>query len=44
MTPGYRVMFNGSHGRVELEVVEQTHLELGENAQIGPGSIHGTHA
>jgi quercetin dioxygenase-like cupin family protein len=37
-------MFNGSKGRLELEVEEQTHLDAGETAQIGPGSIHGTHA
>ncbi|KAJ9119021.1 hypothetical protein QFC22_003510 [Naganishia vaughanmartiniae] len=39
---GYRVMFNGSHGRLELEVVESTHNSLEEPALVGPGSIHGT--
>ena len=42
--PGYRVMFNGSHGRLELEVVESTHNSLDEPALVGPGSIHGTRA
>ncbi len=37
-------MFNGSKGRIELEVVESTHNELAEDAVVGPGSIHGTHA
>ncbi|GHJ85659.1 hypothetical protein NliqN6_2061 [Naganishia liquefaciens] len=41
---GYRVMFNGSHGRLELEVVESTHNSLDEPALVGPGSIHGTRA
>lgn len=42
MLLGYRVMFNGSHGRLELEVVESTHNSLEEPALVGPGSIHGT--
>ncbi|KAJ9092800.1 hypothetical protein QFC21_006676 [Naganishia friedmannii] len=41
---GYRVMFNGSHGRLELEVVESTHNSLEQPAFVGPGSIHGTRA
>lgn len=40
---GYRVMFNGSRGRLELEVVESAY-RTPEQIEIGPGSIHGTRA
>jgi predicted dehydrogenase len=36
---GYRLMVNGSKGRLELEVVENDHVSLGE----GP-AVHGTEA
>ncbi|KAJ1305158.1 hypothetical protein OPQ81_000192 [Rhizoctonia solani] len=40
---GYRVMFNGSHGRLELEVVESTHRTASDPLTTG-GQIHGTAA
>ncbi|CAE6464413.1 unnamed protein product [Rhizoctonia solani] len=40
---GYRVMFNGSHGRLELEVVESTHRSASDPLTTG-GQIHGTAA
>ncbi|KAH8827792.1 NAD(P)-binding protein [Flagelloscypha sp. PMI_526] len=40
---GYRVMFNGSHGRLELEVVESTH-RAPSGAEAMSGLIHGTAA
>ncbi|KAG9094339.1 hypothetical protein FS749_012678 [Ceratobasidium sp. UAMH 11750] len=40
---GYRVMFNGSHGRLELEVVESTH-RTPSDPQLTGGQIHGTAA
>ncbi|KIM81600.1 hypothetical protein PILCRDRAFT_821380 [Piloderma croceum F 1598] len=38
---GYRVMFNGTKGRLELEVVESTH-RLGKEAMTSTGAVHGT--
>ncbi|KAF8881373.1 NAD(P)-binding protein [Infundibulicybe gibba] len=38
---GYRVMFNGSHGRLELEVVESQYRSRSEAAEMS-GLIHGT--
>ncbi|EIN09348.1 oxidoreductase [Punctularia strigosozonata HHB-11173 SS5] len=38
---GYRVMFNGSLGRLELEVVE-SQFRLPADPQIAGGQIHGT--
>ncbi|KAH7102699.1 NAD(P)-binding protein [Auriculariales sp. MPI-PUGE-AT-0066] len=40
---GYRVMFNGSHGRLELEVVESTHRLPADGESLG-GLIHGVAA
>lgn len=40
---GYRVMFNGTGGRLELEVVESA-FRTSEQVTVGPGSIHGTRA
>ncbi|KAG8741425.1 hypothetical protein FRC10_002872 [Ceratobasidium sp. 414] len=40
---GYHVMFNGSHGRLELEVVESTH-RTPSDPQLTGGQIHGTAA
>ncbi|CAE6415777.1 unnamed protein product [Rhizoctonia solani] len=40
---GYRVMFNGSHGRLELEVVESTHRSASDPLTTG-GQTHGTAA
>lgn len=40
---GYRVMVNGSRGRLELEVVENDHVEPGGAAGPG-GSLHGERA
>ncbi|KAL5486049.1 hypothetical protein ACEPAI_7093 [Sanghuangporus weigelae] len=40
---GYRVMFNGSHGRLELEVVESKFREPA-GPQITGGMVHGTEA
>ncbi|TCD62053.1 hypothetical protein EIP91_007529 [Steccherinum ochraceum] len=37
---GYRVMFNGSQGRLELEVVESQFREISD-PQISGGQIHG---
>ncbi|EPQ51785.1 oxidoreductase [Gloeophyllum trabeum ATCC 11539] len=37
---GYRVMFNGSQGRLELEVVESAY-RLAEDPQLTGGQIHG---
>ncbi|KAG7530470.1 hypothetical protein FFLO_05011 [Filobasidium floriforme] len=39
---GYRVMFNGDKGRLELEVVETQFREIADAQTVGPGSIHGT--
>lgn len=36
-----RVMFNGTRGRLELDVVESTHRTAGESTTVG-GAIHGT--
>jgi predicted dehydrogenase len=42
---GYRVMFNGSRGRLELEVVENDHVEPGVVGKIAPGAaMHGAEA
>jgi predicted dehydrogenase len=37
---GYRVMFNGSRGRLELEVVENDHVSPG-GAAVAGASLHG---
>ena len=39
----YRVMFNGSHGRLELEIVE-SQFRLPKGPQITSGMVHGTEA
>src|SRR5690606_29995177 len=38
---GYRVMFNGSRGRLELEVVESDHVAPGAAGQVKGASLHG---
>ncbi|EJU03256.1 oxidoreductase [Dacryopinax primogenitus] len=38
---GYRVMFNGTKGRLELEVVESTH-RLRQGPATSGGAVHGT--
>ncbi|GIH14056.1 Gfo/Idh/MocA family oxidoreductase [Rugosimonospora africana] len=38
---GYRVMFNGSRGRVELEVEESTWTRPHERVESGRGQVHG---
>ncbi|MFC6081746.1 Gfo/Idh/MocA family protein [Sphaerisporangium aureirubrum] len=40
---GYRVMFNGSRGRLELEVVENDHVEPRDHGPKG-ASLHGAEA
>jgi predicted dehydrogenase len=42
---GYRVMFNGSRGRLELEVVENDHVIPGTVGKLAPGgALHGVEA
>jgi predicted dehydrogenase len=41
---GYRVMFNGSTGRLELEVVENDHVAPGALGKVPGASLHGTEA
>jgi len=38
---GYRVMFNGSKGRLELEVVESDHVSLAGAGELKGEAIHG---
>ncbi|MEV7623244.1 Gfo/Idh/MocA family oxidoreductase [Actinoplanes sp. NPDC089786] len=38
---GYRVMVNGSKGRLELEVVESDHVSLGEASALKGAAVHG---
>ena len=38
---GYRVMVNGSKGRLELEVVESDHVSLGEANALKGAAVHG---
>jgi predicted dehydrogenase len=41
---GYRVMFNGSRGRLELEVVESDHVAPGAAGGVKGASLHGAEA
>ncbi|KAK8858414.1 hypothetical protein IAR55_002641 [Kwoniella newhampshirensis] len=41
---GYRVMFNGDKGRLELEVVENSHREPGKKGGNAEGVVHGEKA
>jgi predicted dehydrogenase len=41
---GYRVMFNGSRGRLELEVVENDHVAPGAGARVPGAALHGAEA
>jgi predicted dehydrogenase len=41
---GYRVMVNGSHGRLELEVVESDHVAPGAAGGVKGASLHGADA
>jgi len=41
---GYRVMFNGSKGRLELDVVESDHVRLDGAGELKGEAIHGTAA
>jgi predicted dehydrogenase len=41
---GYRVMFNGSHGRLELEVVESDHVSPAASGVVKGASLHGAEA
>ncbi|GGK77393.1 Gfo/Idh/MocA family protein [Mangrovihabitans endophyticus] len=38
---GYRLMVNGSRGRLELEVVESDHVEPGQAASLKGAAVHG---
>lgn len=38
---GYRVMFNGSRGRLELEVVESDHVSPGGAGEVKGAALHG---
>ena len=38
---GYRVMFNGDKGRLELEVVETSHRVPAKKGGSGEGLVHG---
>ncbi|HEU5107579.1 MAG TPA: Gfo/Idh/MocA family oxidoreductase, partial [Micromonosporaceae bacterium] len=41
---GYRVMFNGSAGRLELEVVENDHVAAGVIGKLAGPALHGAEA
>ncbi|MEV6970872.1 Gfo/Idh/MocA family oxidoreductase [Hamadaea sp. NPDC051192] len=41
---GYRLMVNGSRGRLELEVVENDHVSLGAAAALKGAALHGEEA
>jgi hypothetical protein len=41
---GYRVMFNGSAGRLELEVVESDHVSPASAGAVKGASLHGAEA
>jgi predicted dehydrogenase len=41
---GYRVMFNGSRGRLELEVTESDHVAPGAAGGVKGASLHGAEA
>ena len=41
---GYRVMFNGSRGRLELEVTESDHVAPGAAGGVKGASLHGADA
>ncbi|MGH3391620.1 MAG: Gfo/Idh/MocA family oxidoreductase [Actinomadura sp.] len=41
---GYRVMFNGSKGRLELEVVENDHVAPGAVGRVPGAALHGAEA
>jgi len=41
---GYRVMFNGSRGRLELEVVESDHVSPTASGELKGASLHGAEA
>jgi predicted dehydrogenase len=41
---GYRVMFNGSGGRLELEVVENDHVARGARGKVPGAALHGREA
>jgi hypothetical protein len=41
---GYRIMFNGSKGRLELEVVESDHVAPGAAGGVKGASLHGAEA
>ena len=41
---GYRLMVNGSRGRLELEVVESDHVNPGAAAELKGAAVHGTEA
>ncbi|WP_212825864.1 Gfo/Idh/MocA family protein [Polymorphospora rubra] len=41
---GYRVMFNGSRGRLELEVVESDHVSPRSAGALKGAALHGTEA
>jgi hypothetical protein len=41
---GYRVMFNGSRGRLELEVVESTFVSPGAAGALKGAALHGDQA
>src|SRR5690606_2664883 len=41
---GYRVMFNGSRGRLELEVVENDHVAPGAAGGVKGAALHGAEA
>jgi predicted dehydrogenase len=38
---GYRLMVNGSRGRLELEVVESDHVSLGAAGELKGAAVHG---
>ncbi|MEV4755670.1 Gfo/Idh/MocA family oxidoreductase [Micromonospora sp. NPDC049559] len=41
---GYRVMFNGSHGRLELEVVENDYVSRRTAGEVKGAALHGVEA
>ncbi|NUO61774.1 MAG: Gfo/Idh/MocA family oxidoreductase [Hamadaea sp.] len=41
---GYRLMVNGSRGRLELEVVENDHVSLGASGALKGAALHGEEA
>ncbi|NUR73685.1 MAG: Gfo/Idh/MocA family oxidoreductase [Hamadaea sp.] len=41
---GYRLMVNGSRGRLELEVVENDHVSLGASGALKGAALHGDEA